>query len=104
MNDTLRRFLLSQLRRISWKWPSFGEAKRLARVSRGHYLCAKCGNIYRAKEVQLDHRNPVVPIGGWDGLEGYCNRLFCAVEDLQVLCTTCHNTKTQAENAERRKS
>lgn len=101
MTDNLKRFLIQQLRRISWKWPAFGEAKRRARVDRGQYLCAACGNIYRAKEVHLDHIDPVIALTGYVSLDIYCERLFCGVENLQVLCLNCHDKKTKAENAGR---
>lgn len=103
MNEPLKKFLVSQLRRISWKWSAYAEAKKRQRVSYGHYLCQGCGNIYRAKETQLDHINPVVPISGWDGLEPYVERLFCEPDQLQVLCLGCHSKKTLEENQRRRK-
>lgn len=102
MTPELKKFLVSQLRRISWKWPAFSEAKKLARVAWGQYLCAGCGNVRRAKEIQLDHKVPVVPVTGWDSLEGYCSRLFCGIDDLQVLCKLCHDAKTLDENRRRK--
>lgn len=103
MNDTLKKFLVSQLRRISYKWPAFTEARRRARVAYGEYTCAKCGEVCRAKEVQLDHIVPVIPLTGWDGLEPFAERLFCEPEALQILCLECHHYKTKRENARRTK-
>lgn len=102
MSPTLKKFLISQLRRISWKWPAFSEARKAARVSYGQYLCAGCGNVKRAKEVQMDHKLPVIPVSGWDNLEGYAERLFCSPEALQMLCLGCHTKKTNEENARRK--
>jgi len=33
-------------------------------------------------------------------LPGFVERLFCEVDNLQVLCEACHNIKTQAERDE----
>jgi 5-methylcytosine-specific restriction endonuclease McrA len=36
-------------------------------------------------------------------LPGFVERLFCEVDNLQVLCEGCHNIKTQAEKAIKKK-
>lgn len=70
-----------------------------------HYRCAGCGKHFPAKQVAVDHINPVVPIGmdvpDWNII---INNLFCERENLQVLCKTCHDAKTKEENAERREA
>lgn len=99
VSPTLRAFLISQLRRLSYKWPPYSEAWNAAKVSYGRYKCAGCNIVYRRKDVQLDHITPVVPTSGWDTLEQYCVRLFCDPSGLQVLCREkCHREKTNAEN------
>lgn len=103
MSPELKRFLISQLRRISYKWPPYGAAWKRAWVSRGFYKCAGCEELFSRKELALDHINPVVPVTGWDGIESYLERLFCGIDGYQVLCKDkCHAEKTLAENRRRR--
>ena len=70
------------------------------------YRCVDCGlgNFVR-KEVQLDHRDPVVPLGtsaeemSWDEI---IDRMFkCPVDNLQCLCKECHTKKTNEERKDR---
>lgn len=103
MTKELQTFLKSQLRRISYKWPAYSEAWRRAKgTGRGYYMCADCGKYERRMNCQLDHKEPVIPIAGWDGIEGFVRRLFCDADGLQVLGKDCHQKKTNAENERRR--
>lgn len=91
-------FAKGALRRASLMFPSISEARRLARRERGLYLCAMCEELHKAKDVQVDHRNPVVDMEkGFTTLDEFAIRLFCPVEELDVLCTNCHNAKTAGE-------
>lgn len=102
-------FIKIKLRRISLYWPPRNEAKTRARVSRGKYKCEECQSILKAKEIQLDHKEPVVPLTGQimrpDGsridYNTYIDRLFCSADKFSVLCHNCHESKTFAENAVR---
>lgn len=70
------------------------KTKRLAK----HYACASCGEDFPAKEVQVDHKVPVVdPTQGFINWDTYIPRLFCEKENLQVLCKGCHDVKTKEE-------
>jgi hypothetical protein len=40
----------------------------------------------------------------FDDLPGFCERLFCEPDGLQVMCKPCHQCKTNAENAARKKA
>lgn len=76
-----------------------------ARGERGgrRYICAKCGENFAYSEVQVDHIEPVIPtnreIKDWNE---YISRLYCTIEELQVLCKSCHQEKSNEENTERR--
>lgn len=86
------------LRRGSLMWRPISEAKRLARKAPNQYECAMCKELFRDKEVQVDHRNPVIDIEkGWQGWDSFIERLFCEVDQLDVLCKTCHGVKTAHE-------
>lgn len=104
-----KSFVVGNLRRVSQKWPPIGDCLRAARVNRGEYLCAGCGNVVpattkvdgkRVKNVHVDHINPVInPAIGWESFDSFINGLFCEPENLQVLCDACHTTKTNNEKA-----
>jgi len=69
-----------------------------------HYKCASCKKHFVAVDVQVDHIEPVVdPIKGFQTWDIFINRIFCEIENLQVLCKGCHKTKTEQEKEERKK-
>lgn len=67
--------------------------------------CEECGKMEAKSNVQIDHKIPLVPIDKsledmtWDEV---INRLWCAEENLQILCLPCHKQKTAIEQKERR--
>lgn len=96
----LRRFLIPKLRSASYRWRYRSEAIKAARVERGRYKCAQCGNLeLKNGEYILDHVNPVVSLDGWNGKDWttYINRMFCGTEGFQVLCRPCSEIKTSME-------
>jgi 5-methylcytosine-specific restriction endonuclease McrA len=107
-----RAFVISALRahmkRFPPKWKALKAAmvgkkvnKRSGRLAE-HYLCASCGGFFVARDVQVDHIDPVVsPEEGFQDWWTYMNRLYCEAENLQVLCKPCHKDKTNAERKER---
>jgi ssDNA-binding Zn-finger/Zn-ribbon topoisomerase 1 len=100
----LKAFLIPKLRSGSYKFPPRGEAIKKARVERGKYKCACCGEIVGAKDFVVDHIECVVPIEtGFTNWDDYITRMFCDVDGYQILCTTCNTSKTLVER-EMRKS
>jgi hypothetical protein len=96
-------FLRSGLRGLSRRWPPIVRlaAKRVRRAYSGpnrrqkwEYLCADCGGWYPGKQVAVDHVVPAGSLKGWDDLAGFCERLFCEVDGLRVLCHECHQRRT----------
>ena len=110
-----RAFIISALRahmkRFPPKWKALKAAmvgkkinKRTGRLAE-HYLCASCGGFFVARDVQVDHIDPVVsPEEGFQDWWTYFNRLYCEADNLQVLCKQCHKEKTNAERKERMKN
>lgn len=96
----LKKFIIPLLRRGSYRWPERNECLKAARVERGLYKCSNCEQIFKSKEVQIDHVEPVVPLKvteegqTWDS---YITRMFCEVSGYQILCTTCHTMKSAVE-------
>jgi 5-methylcytosine-specific restriction endonuclease McrA len=69
-----------------------------------HYRCAKCKKLFVAADVQVDHIKPVVdPKKGFTTWDVYIDRMFCEIENLQVLCKADHKVKTDQEKLERKK-
>lgn len=66
-------------------------------------ICAICG--MSKDKVHVDHIKPITGLKGEWSWDTYINNLlFCNVNDLQVLCVDCHNTKTQIERKLRTKN
>lgn len=68
-----------------------------------HYKCASCKGHFPSKDVQVDHKKPVVGPEGFTTWDDFIDRLFCTEENLQVLCKECHSIKTKKETAQRAK-
>lgn len=99
----LSAFLFSGLRRLSYRTPMRAECMRKHRVARGKYKCNMCQNIVSRKQIAVDHVLPVIdPNTGFQDWDTYIARLFVEKEGLQVLCKTCHSTKSKEENKIRR--
>lgn len=97
-----KNWLIAQLRRLHYKWPSQSNAKKIARVSRGIYQCALCNSMLGNKETRIDHISPVVDPGkGFEGWDTYIKRLFVTTGEYQILCVECHKNKTLEENKKR---
>lgn len=95
----LQGWLKQKLRRLSYQWPEMREATSKARVERGKYKCAGCGGIFGPKEINRDHIEPVDdPHTGFTTWDNYIERLFCAADGIQILCSeTCHKYKSSRE-------
>jgi len=98
-----KSWLISTLRRASYRWPPRTEAFKAARVERGLYKCEMCTGIFPKKEIKLDHIQPVVPVTGFTTWDDFINRLFCEASGYQVICETCHSSKTAIERELRKK-
>lgn len=119
---TLKQWLVWQLRKASYRWPSRYQAMKLAKVGPNTYKCAQCGGSYARKgqtgtrkSISLDHIQPVVDPTKPNAFESalsscacgvceYIRRMFCGPDGLQVLCKSCHDTKTKGEMTQRKES
>jgi len=98
-------FIRSGLRQKSRRWkpiydclaaarrPSQSANKRL----KWEFQCAGCKEWFAQKQVSVDHIRPVGSLRSFDDLPLFVANLFCELENLQVLCTTCHLTKTDED-------
>lgn len=98
-----RKRIIPALRKASRWWVYKTKARIAAKVSPGIYKCAGCNESYSEKETQVDHIAPIVPVkSGFTTWDDYINRLFCDINNLQILCLTCHESKTQVELEQRK--
>ena len=68
-------------------------------------LAGKVGhNQFPAKEVAVDHIDPVVPVSGFTTWDEVIERMFVEKEGLQVLCNECHRVKCQEEKQQRKQA
>lgn len=68
--------------------------------------CSNCKKLEPAYLLQVDHKDPIVPIGmtledmAWDQV---IDNVWCDESKLQAICKECHKSKTKSEQAERRR-
>ncbi len=118
-----KTWLVSQLRRLSLRWPPRAKVMKAARRElprklkkdgtpykrpNFEYQCNVCKGWFRSSEVEVDHIKPVVDIkeGSFTEEEFYAmfiTGLFSYEDNLQVICKSCHQEKTQKERDLRNK-
>ena len=98
-------FIRSALRQKSRFWKPISMAKIRSRrycvkctgKQKYEYQCAVCKDWHKEKDINVDHIIPAGSLNSGADLAGFIDRLFCEEDNLQVLCSTCHNKKTQEE-------
>lgn len=101
-------FIKSALRSASIRWPVKYTVLNEALIGKqiniktgrlgNHYRCNQCKGIFPAKEVAVDHIDPVIdPLIGFTTWDNVIVRMFCEKDGLQVLCSDCHTAKTALE-------
>lgn len=107
-----RSFIKSALRSASIRWPprysTLHEAcvgqmvnQATGRLAK-HYRCAHCQELFPAKNVEVNHKIPVIPLTGFDSWDAVIERMFCEKEHLELLCKPCHKVHTKAESEQRK--
>lgn len=107
-------FIKGGLRRMTMKWAPISECLRDATTKRGFKMCAGCkqevpvtvkeeGGRKRVKNVHVDHISPVVSVQkGFTSWDEVIENMFSELDNLQVLCSSCHDEKTNQEKEERK--
>ena len=98
-----RDWMKNTLRRAFFRYWERTKTIQNARVDRGLYKCAECKQISKIKGMRVDHISPVVETAvGFVNWDTYISRLFCSADNLQLLCGSCHDKKTEQERLERK--
>lgn len=104
-----RNFVKNQLRSATRKWAPIQHCKRQAKVGYGEYKCEHCGEVVpptifdtdkgkRVNNIFVDHIIPIIdPEVGWVSWDETVERMFCELDNLQLLCGSCHKIKSQEE-------
>lgn len=98
-------FIRSALRQKSRWWKPITECKMKARRAykgplkrqKFEYQCNTCKNWFPDKKINVDHIIGAGSLNCASDLPGFVDRLFCEQDNLQVLCTECHDKKTKLE-------
>lgn len=120
-----RSWVVSQLRRLSIRWPPRGRVLKASRrelprkikkdgtpykKANYEYQCNSCKNWFRSSDTVMDHIIPVVDpkdntIKTEEEFFGkFVVSLLSYEDNWQVLCNSCHDEKTRHENEIRKNS
>ena len=75
------------LRRLFLQSEYHSDIIKRCKVSRGNYRCEKCGEIFKAKELQVHHIKEINLSEDWNE---YIDLLFCKSDLLKAVCKPCH--------------
>jgi 5-methylcytosine-specific restriction endonuclease McrA len=98
-------FIRSTLRQKSRWWKPITQCKLESRRpykgplkrQKFEYQCNSCKQWFPEKKINVDHIIGAGSLNCGADLPGFVERLFCEQDNLQVLCTDCHDHKTQLE-------
>jgi len=108
-NSAFFSFIRSALRQKSRWWKPISICKQNAKRpykgankrQRFEYQCNECKNFFPEKKINVDHIRPAGSLNTFEDLPNFVRNLFCEVENLQVLCSICHDKKTKDEKAKK---
>ena len=64
--------------------------------------CEVCGSWVGSTKIAIDHKDPVVSVtDGFVDWNEFIDRLWCSKDNLQRICDSCHDVKTQKERISR---
>jgi 5-methylcytosine-specific restriction endonuclease McrA len=104
-------FIRSSLRRRTMVWLPIKQCKLKAkRPYKGinkrqkfEYKCNVCKKYFPEKEISVDHIKPVGTLTCANDLPEFVENLFCEDDNLQTICSTCHDKKTLKEKQAKKK-
>lgn len=99
-------FIRNALRRRSIVWKPISLCREKARRrytgtnkrQKYEYQCNVCKDWFKGTLIAVDHIKPVGSLRNAQDLPNFVEGLFCEIDNLQVICTECHNKKTLIDN------
>lgn len=96
-------FIRSGLRQLSLRWPPLRDIMREGRRpysgpdrrTKWEHRCEQCGEWFRAKEIEIDHIEPVGQLKSLEDLPGFVERLLCERDNLRKLCIGCNQARNR---------
>lgn len=62
-----------------------------------YWRCKQCREWFRDQELmEVDHIKEIGSYEGFHQIKNYIRRMYCKLENLQVLCKPCHKKKSRA--------
>lgn len=109
----LKNYLIPRLRRVWLTWPERttvvnrckvyiheGTYKNGKERMRVYKKCENCGKLCADGDYQVNHIIPVIdPAVGFVDWNTYIERLLCSSDNLNLLCTECHDEETKRQRA-----
>ena len=89
---------IAAFRRGFLRSPQRNEAKNRAKIGYGLYQCECCTWIDGPKQFQIDHIKPVMEDKDWNHIV----ERFWDLNNLQLICLSCHKEKTQLDREKMR--
>lgn len=103
MHPKAKEFAKKALRKASLQWPEFAIAVKASRVAPNRHKCSECGEVFPRKEVERNHREPVMPVNKTDiTMDEYISNLLCDSSKISIICIRCHENITKLQNAMRK--
>lgn len=104
-------FIRNALRRRSIVWKPIALCRERARRryngpnkrQKYEYQCNVCKNWFKGNEVAVDHIIPAGSLKSAQDLPHFVETLFCEIDNLQCICTVCHNAKSLIDNKTNKK-
>jgi 5-methylcytosine-specific restriction endonuclease McrA len=100
-------FIRSGLRQMSRRWrplvcDALNAARRKSKSKKNlrlkwQYNCAHCKGWFSRKNVEVNHIIPCGSMSKLEDLPGFVARLFCEVDNLEVVCKKCHLIETKKQ-------
>ena len=103
-------FIRSALRRAFTRYPVNYQCRNAAKrpykgpnkLQKNEFQCGVCKEWFIQKATQVHHLVECGSLKSYSDLPGFVERLFCEVDNLQVVCKTCHSRITHTTDAKPR--
>lgn len=102
----IRSALRSAWSRYPPKYIVVANARRVSQSAnkklKWEFQCNECKDWFPQKETSVDHIKPAGTLRCYEDLPKFVEQLFVGVDDLQVLCSACHASKTLKERQDKK--